>query len=165
MNYIYINYEPNLSLFDLDYDKGINKKILNQDQQDMKYDLLSSCLEYFRFYCGKDRDDVCQQFMDKSFEKLKQIIEYAAKQIQEWTGRITARIQSNVIVVLNNFCLYESCLSIISHDDIIIQSLISIICNMDLYNQVDPESSCGSASDLINDISHVLLEMIKDNKE
>ncbi|CAF1399755.1 unnamed protein product [Rotaria sordida] len=165
MNYIYINYEPNLILFDLDYDKGINKKILNQDQQDMKYDLLSSCLEYFRFYCGKDRDDVCQQFMDKSFEKLKQIIEYAAKQIHEWTGRITARIQSNVIVVLNNFCLYESCLSIISHDDIIIQSLISIICNMDLYNQVDPESSCGSASDLINDISHVLLEMIKDNKE
>jgi hypothetical protein len=36
---------------------------------------------------------------------------------------------------------------------------------MDLHKQVESNNSCGSASDLINDISGVLFEMIKDNEE
>ncbi|CAF3170781.1 unnamed protein product [Rotaria sp. Silwood2] len=102
MNYIYINYDPNLLFFDLGYDKGINNKILDENQQEEKFCLL---------------------------------------------------------------CQFESCLTIVSHNDIIIQSLISIICNMNLHKQVESDDSCGSASDLINEISGVLFEMIKDNEE
>ncbi|CAF4703695.1 unnamed protein product [Rotaria sp. Silwood2] len=103
MNYIYINYDPNLLFFDLGYDKGINNKILDENQQEEKFCLLSSCLEYFRFYNGKYRDHVCQQFMNKSFEKLKQIIEYAVKQIQEWTIEMPSRIHVSIF--------FSSCLA------------------------------------------------------
>ncbi|CAF3468728.1 unnamed protein product, partial [Rotaria sp. Silwood2] len=37
--------------------------------------------------------------------------------------------------------------------------------NMNLHKQVESDDCCGSASDLINDISGVLFEMIKDNEE
>jgi hypothetical protein len=114
MNYIYINYDPNLLFFDLGYDKGINKKILDENQQDKKFCLLSSCLQYFRSYSGKDRDDVCQQFMNKSFEKLKQIIEYGCKQIQESTGEITSRIRVTIS--------FSSCL-VSKHHSILIEKL------------------------------------------
>ncbi|CAF4053745.1 unnamed protein product, partial [Rotaria sordida] len=134
--------------------------------------------ELYVVICNKLSDTLVQWKNEQNLNEIKseyfQNIVQLFSKLTYWSGAgeketiekiVLDEKFSNVIVVLNNFCLYESCLSIISHDDIIIQSLISIICNMDLYNQVDPESSCGSASDLINDISHVLLEMIKDNKE
>ncbi|CAF4658972.1 unnamed protein product [Rotaria sp. Silwood1] len=74
---------------------------------------------------------------------------------------------SDILVQWKNehLCQFESCVSIVSHNDIIIQSLISIICNMNLHKQVESDDSCGSASELINEISGVLFEMIKDNEE